>query len=116
MTPLHITHHDTGTGLILHVTGELDHTQAPVMRDRVDRLDLRPGQCLTLDLSGLGYCDSSGITALLAARQHALAADADIALAAVPAPLLRILTLVGLDQVFTLRPGSEPSAGAGCGV
>ncbi|MEV5885225.1 STAS domain-containing protein [Streptomyces sp. NPDC052020] len=116
MTPLHITHHDTGTGPTLHVTGELDYAEAPVMRDRIDHLDLRPGQCLTLDLSGLEYCDSSGITALLAARQRALAADADIVLAAVPATLLRVLTLVGLDQVFTLRPGNAPSPGADCGV
>ncbi|MEU0221804.1 STAS domain-containing protein [Streptomyces sp. NPDC006265] len=77
---------------------------SPVLRGRLDRLDLSPGQCLVLELSGLAFCDSSGITALLAARQHALAADADIVLAAVPANLLRVLTLVGLDQVFTLRP------------
>ncbi|NEY36004.1 anti-sigma factor antagonist [Streptomyces sp. PRKS01-65] len=116
MTPLHITHHDTATGPTLYVTGELDYAQAPFLRDRVDRLVLRPDQCLTLDLSGLGYCDSSGITALLAARQHTLAAGAGIALAAVPATLRRILALVGLDQVFTLRPGAEPSPDAGCGV
>jgi sigma-B regulation protein RsbQ len=69
---------------------------------------LAPGETLLL------YTD--GITALLAARQHALAADADVVLAAVPATLLRVLTLVGLDQVFTLHPGSEPSPGAGRGV
>ncbi|MEU3092485.1 hypothetical protein ACWCQ0_23825 [Streptomyces massasporeus] len=43
-------------------------------------------------------------------RQHALAADADIVLAAVPANLHRVLTLVGLDQVFTLRPDSSAAS------
>ncbi|WP_434976323.1 STAS domain-containing protein [Streptomyces mirabilis] len=66
-----------------------------------------PGQDLVIDLSGLEYCDSTGITALLAARQRAQAADADMTLAAVPANTLRILTVVGLDQVFTIQPGSS---------
>ncbi|MFF7491140.1 STAS domain-containing protein [Streptomyces luteogriseus] len=107
MNPLSISRRDTATGPVLHVAGDLDFDQAPVLRGRLDQLPLAPGQCLVLELSGLAFCDSSGITALLAARQHALAADADIVLAAVPANLLRVLTLVGLDQVFTLRPDSS---------
>jgi anti-anti-sigma factor len=107
MNPLTIRHRDTATGAVLHVAGDLIFDQAPELRSRLDQLPLSPGQCLVLDLSGLEFCDSSGITALLAARQHALAADADIVLAAVPANLLRVLTLVGLDQVFTLRPDSS---------
>ncbi|MGC2998050.1 STAS domain-containing protein [Streptomyces sp. G35A] len=110
MTPLNITHRATATGPVLHVTGELDYAQAAALRNRVEHLALRPGQCLVLDLSDLEFCDSTGITALLAARQHTLAADAEIVLAAVPAHLLRVLTIVGLDQVFTLRPGSESPA------
>ncbi|MGW1956903.1 hypothetical protein ACWCPI_29830 [Streptomyces sp. NPDC001920] len=55
--------------------------------------------------------DSSGITAaLLAARRHALAAEADVALERVPPSLLRVLSLAGPDRVFTLRPagGAAP--------
>ncbi|MER7480166.1 STAS domain-containing protein [Streptomyces sp. NPDC126510] len=110
MNPLTIRQLDTTTGPVLHVAGDLDYDQAPVLRGRLDHLPLSPGHCLVLDLSGLSFCDSSGITALLAARQHALAADADIALAAVPANLLRVLTLVGLDQVFTLCPDSSAAS------
>ncbi|MER7895801.1 STAS domain-containing protein [Streptomyces sp. NPDC096046] len=110
MKSLAVRQHATATGPVLHVTGDLDHDQAPVLRGRLDQLSLAPGQCLVLDLSGLEFCDSSGITALLAARQHALAAGADIVLAAVPANLLRVLTLVGLDQIFTLRPDSSPAS------
>ncbi|MZF87601.1 STAS domain-containing protein [Streptomyces sp. SID5643] len=110
MNPLTVSRHDAVTGPVLHVTGDLDYDQAPVLRGRLDQLSLSPGQCLVLDLSGLEFCDSSGITALLAARQHALAARADVVLAAVPANLLRVLTLVGLDQVFTLRPDSSAAS------
>ncbi|MFF7721463.1 STAS domain-containing protein [Streptomyces luteogriseus] len=110
MNPLTVRQRDTATGPVLHVAGDLDFDQAPELRGRLDRLTLSPGQCLVLDLSGLTFCDSSGITALLAARQHAMAAGADIILAAVPANLLRVLTVVGLDQVFTLRPDSSAAS------
>ncbi|WP_411115476.1 STAS domain-containing protein, partial [Streptomyces sp. 029-5] len=64
-------------------------------------------QNLVIDLSGLEFCDSTGITALLAARQRAQAAGADMTLTAVPANTLRILTMIGLDRVFTIRPNSD---------
>ncbi|MET8944050.1 STAS domain-containing protein [Streptomyces sp. NPDC004542] len=108
MTPLRITHGATAAGPVLHVAGELDYAQAEALRRQVEHLALEPGQCLALELSGLEFCDSTGITALLAARQHAQAADADVVLAGVPPTLLRVLTMVGLDQVFTLRPGVRP--------
>jgi anti-anti-sigma factor len=110
MTPLHITHRDAASGPVLHVAGELDHAHAAALRREVETLALESGQCLDLDLSGLEFCDSTGITALLAARQYAGAAKAGIVLTAVPPHLLRVLTMVGLDQVFTLRPAPNPAA------
>lgn len=104
MNPLTIDLRSTAAGPVLRVAGDLDFDRAPALRVRIDQLSLESGQCLVVDLSGLDFCDSSGITALLAARQHALAAGADIVLAAVPAHLMRVFTLVGLDRVFTLRP------------
>lgn len=107
MSPLKITTRDAATGPVWEITGALDYTTAPHLRERLTALALRPGQRLVLDLAAMEFCDSSGITALLAARSHALAAQGDIALAAVPAPTLRVLGIVGLDQVFTLHPDSD---------
>ncbi|MET9844827.1 STAS domain-containing protein [Streptomyces ossamyceticus] len=92
------------TGPVLEIIGELDYSNATRLRELLLTLTLRPGQRLFLDLAGLTFCDASGITALIAARGHAHAAQADIALAAVPAHTLRILRLVGLDQIFALDP------------
>ncbi|WP_328583892.1 STAS domain-containing protein [Streptomyces sp. NBC_00370] len=107
MSPLNITHRTTTTGPVLHVAGELDYAQATALREHVERLVLGPGQNLVIDLSDLEFCDSTGITALLAARQHAQAAGADAVLSAVPADTLRILAIAGLDHVFTIRPSRD---------
>jgi anti-sigma B factor antagonist len=110
MSPLNITHHTTGAGPVLRVAGELDYEQSGALREQIGRLVLGPGQILVIDLADLAFCDSTGISVLLAARQHAQAAGADTVLAAVPADTLRILGVAGLDRVFTIRPGSANAA------
>lgn len=110
MSPLNITHRNAATGPVLHVVGELDYEQATTLREQVERLALLRGQRLVIDLFGLEFCDSTGLTALLAARQCALAAGADAVLTAVPADTLRILTITGLDQVFTIHPGIDATS------
>ncbi|MER6218074.1 MULTISPECIES: STAS domain-containing protein [unclassified Streptomyces] len=107
MSSLTLTLKDAATGPVLEIIGDLDYDSAPQLRERVTALTLQPGQRLVLDLGRLRFCDSSGLTALIAARAHAHAARADIALAAPPAPTLRVLRIVGLDQVFPLYPDSE---------
>ncbi|MGC5562365.1 STAS domain-containing protein [Streptomyces sp. FR-108] len=92
------------TGAVIELAGDLDHHSAPAVRAALPGLDLRPGRQLVLDLGGVTFCDSSGITVIIAARNHALAAGAGIALAAVPDSVSRIFRIVGLDQVFPLHP------------
>jgi anti-anti-sigma factor len=91
---------------VLKMAGELDHHGAPALRDALQRIALRPGQQLVLDLSSLKFCDSSGISVFIAARNQALAAQAGIALAGVPAPIARLLRVVGLDGAFPVHPAS----------
>ncbi|MER5477596.1 STAS domain-containing protein [Streptomyces sp. NPDC002734] len=104
MSMLRTTTRNADTGPVLEVFGDVDYASAPELRALVSTIALRPGQRLVLDLGGMEFCDSSGITALIAARSHALDAGADIALAAVPSGTQRILRITGLDQVFTLHP------------
>lgn len=116
MNPLRTTTRDAVTGPVVEIFGDLDYATADELRALVTALALRPGQRLIVDLTGMKHCDSSGLTALLAARNHAHAARADLALAGVPARTLRILRIVGLDQVFPFHPGSDapPAPGRPC--
>ncbi|MGW6575402.1 STAS domain-containing protein [Streptomyces sp. NPDC054945] len=98
---------DTPTGPVVAVTGELDYDTSADLRHLITALSPQPGRRLVLDLTHMQFYDSSGISALIAARNHALSAGADIALAAVPANTLRVLRVVGLDQVFPLHPDTD---------
>ncbi|MGX1886534.1 STAS domain-containing protein [Streptomyces sp. NPDC055287] len=108
----HLTLHTrtTTAGVVVELTGELDHHTAPEVRTALP--DLRPGQQLVLDLEGLTFCDSSGITVLIAARNHALAAGAVIALAAVPDRVSRTFRIVGLEHVFPTHPTAQAAEAA----
>ncbi|OKK21884.1 anti-anti-sigma factor [Streptomyces sp. CB00455] len=103
MSPLQITVRDAPTGPVLKVIGELDYATAAELRELIPTLTLRPGQRLVVDLGGMEFCDSSGISALIAAYNRALAARAEIALVAVPDHTVRVLGVLGLDQVFSLH-------------
>ncbi|MGW9369582.1 STAS domain-containing protein [Streptomyces xanthophaeus] len=107
MSPLNIEVRDTPTGPVIEVIGELDYDTSAKLRDLLATLPLKPGQRLVLDLARMALCDSSGISALIAARNHAHLAGADIALAAIPANTLRVLRVVGLDQLFPLHADAE---------
>jgi anti-sigma B factor antagonist len=111
MSPLTITSRDAATGPVLEIIGDLDHVTAPRLRLALDGLTLTAGQLLVLDLAGLRFCDSSGITALLVARNLAIEHNGGLALAAVPDNTARILRIVGLDRVFTIHPHAPAATG-----
>ena len=103
MRVLTIATHTDGARHVLALAGDLDFRTAPQLHAGVQALALGPDRGLVIDLSGLTFCDSSGITAMLAAQRLAAAAEAPMALAAVPGRVTRTFKLAGLDQVFTVH-------------
>ncbi|MET9607873.1 STAS domain-containing protein [Streptomyces sp. NPDC006512] len=104
MNQLIIHTRTTPAGPVIELAGDLDHHSAPRVRAVLPGLALEAGQQLVMDLSGVTFCDSTGITVMIAARNHAAGAGAGIALAAVPDRVHRIFRIVGLDRVFTTYP------------
>ncbi|GLY49963.1 MULTISPECIES: STAS domain-containing protein [Lentzea] len=101
MTSFTVTTLDLEAGPVVEFAGELDSASAPRALQAVEAISPRPGQQVVLDLTGLLFCDSSGISALIAARNLAHSAEAGLALAGVPRHLARTLVLIGLDTFFT---------------
>jgi anti-sigma B factor antagonist len=112
MTNLTVTATDRGTSQVLEVAGELDMATASQLREVLRDLTLRRGQQLIIDMAGLGFCDSSGMTALITGRNHAVAADASVALTGVPNHLRRALQVAGLDQIFPVHATPDEAVAA----
>jgi anti-sigma B factor antagonist len=107
VTDLSIVSRTINTSRVLELAGELDLATVETFRDLLRGLSLEERQQLVIDLTGLHFCDSSGIAALLSARARALAVHGEIMLAGVPNHLRRVLAVVGLDQMFPMYPTTQ---------
>ncbi|MET9126081.1 STAS domain-containing protein [Streptomyces sp. NPDC004528] len=99
------TAHSSGV-TVLTAAGELDYHTAGELRAAVDDAAFTADGTV-IDLSGLTYCDSTGLTVLVTAYQRAEAAGSPLALAGLSADLIHVFEIVGLDQLFTLFPTVE---------
>ncbi|WP_371483181.1 STAS domain-containing protein [Kitasatospora sp. NBC_00315] len=100
MSELTLTVTTAGQGAVMAIRGDLDFHSAPRVREALADLRLAPGGRLVLDLGGLTFCDSSGISVLVAAHNHTQGLRAETVLADVPTGVSRILGVVGLERVI----------------
>jgi anti-sigma B factor antagonist len=101
-----------GPAAVATVTGEIDLHTAPGLRTRALELIDQGHHHLILDLSGVGFCDSTGLSALIGIWHGAQEADGSLALAAVPDRLMRMLTLTGADSLLPHFPSIADALGA----
>jgi anti-anti-sigma factor len=66
---LKVTDVEHGEWVVLHVSGEMDLVTSPGLRQRVHDAVADGRRSLVLDLSGVVFCDSSGVGVLIAARR-----------------------------------------------
>jgi anti-sigma B factor antagonist len=97
---------------VLRVAGDLDHHTAPRLREALAVAPLADGRAVVIDLSGLAYCDSTGITVLINAYKRGKAAGGGLLLAGLNANLAEVFQVIGLDQIFTFHPTVEEAVAA----
>ena len=85
---------------LITASGELDYHTGPRLRAALEDVPLESGAVLVLDLSGITYCDSTGVSVLAHAYRRAEAAGATLALAGAAASVFRLLSFTGLDRLF----------------
>jgi anti-anti-sigma factor len=90
---------------IVSVAGELDIATAEQAYSYISEvIDERPAP-VTVDLSGLTFCDASGLGALARVARHAREAGRQIMLTSARPSVVKIMRITGLDRVFPeLRP------------
>ena len=93
---------------VIRVVGELDIATAEKAYSYISKV-IDGGQApLTVDLSGLTFCDASGLGVLARISRHARQAGRQLKLASARPSLLKLMRLTGLDVTFPeLRPSAR---------
>jgi anti-sigma B factor antagonist len=84
--------------VVLPLSGELDVANATGAQKLLLGLELRRGDRLALDLSGITFMDSTGIRLILQAGERARMLGASLVVVRPPEHVMRVLSLVGLDE------------------
>ncbi len=92
---------------VVTLRGDLDHDA----RERVEEVltppsDTTPSRTV-VDLSDVGFMDSSGINVLIIAYKAATAAEGWVRVAGAQVPVMRVMKMVGLDAIIPCHPTVE---------
>jgi anti-sigma B factor antagonist len=99
---LKVTTWSQGDHTVLSVAGEIDLYTAPRLQSELTAaLGLSPAR-LIVDMSGVDFCDSTGINILLAAHRSARERGGELQLAGPGTATRRVLQVTGLESVFTV--------------
>jgi len=92
------------TGATVTVVGDLDLVSAQPFLDRALPLLDRDAGDLTVDMTGVGFCDSSGLTALVKLRQRCAAGGWQLRTVNLQPPVQRIVVdYVGLGDYLNVQ-------------
>ncbi|MFE0152202.1 STAS domain-containing protein [Nonomuraea sp. NPDC059007] len=107
MTPLSLMTVSMLRGTLITVTGELDAGNVAQLADYVAERHTEPGLPLVLDLSGLTFMDSTGLSLLLHLRAGSGEHGGSLHLATVQPRPARILEVTGAYRQFNIHPTLE---------
>lgn len=94
----------SGQTAVITATGEIDLTNAEYLRDALLSTLNAGATALVVDLTAVTFLDSAGVTALVRASRRADAAEAALRLAVTAPAVLRVMNLVGIDQLVPVYP------------
>jgi anti-anti-sigma factor len=106
-THLHIGASAVTGVVVITLAGELDLASAPALGDAIDHATASGAELVIVDLRGLEFIDSTGISVLVKAHQAAAQSDSRFAIVKGSPQIERILSLTGLDEQLTLLDAPE---------
>lgn len=89
---------------VLTLAGELDHDTAEPLRAALETARADGGRRLLVDVSGLDFCDSTGLNVLLRNRLAARESGGSLELVGLHRPVARMFHITGADGLFPLHP------------
>ena len=94
---------------IVTICGEIDLYTAPRLHSELASLlaEGAPAR-MTIDMSGVEFCDSTGMNVLLSCLRRVRERGGELEIAAPKPAVRKILQVTGLDSVFTLVENADP--------
>jgi anti-sigma B factor antagonist len=96
---------------VLTVTGPVDLTTAPALRDRLIQLITEGHVHLVADLTRTDFLDSTGLGALVGALKRLRTKDGKMSLVVPPGPVRKVFSITSLDRVFPVHESIEAALG-----
>jgi anti-sigma B factor antagonist len=97
-TPFEIDSAGDGTTARLVLSGELDLATVPRVQQAVDATLAQGARTLIVDLSGLGFIDSSGLRLFVVLHQRAAAEGWKLSLIRPPERAMTVFKVSGLEE------------------
>ena len=107
--PFDVQVSDSDGTVTARLVGELDLVTVPGFEKRVESLREQGTRQLVLDLTGLAFIDSTGLSAFVSALKRYRADGGDIVLRSPSRATKKVLEISGLNQVFTIETESPVS-------
>ena len=99
--PLSIDSQRDGDVVLISLQGELDLASAPDLERELHEAEAAGPRRVTIDLSGLGFMDSTGLQALLRARERATGGSYELTLRRGPHQVQRVFELTRTVEAFS---------------
>jgi anti-sigma B factor antagonist len=97
---------------VLRITGELDSDTAAQLHSMLADLLERPVPRIVVDLSGLKFCDSVGLSAFITSKQVITARGGWLSFAGANPFLCNLMETVGLSRYFAMFPEVDDAIAA----
>jgi anti-anti-sigma factor len=89
---------------VLVVGGDLDIATTAALRDEIVKILAATTTPVIIDLSGVSFCDASGLALLVGAQRRAQLDGRTVVLAGPRPNVLKLLHITGLDRTFSVHP------------
>jgi anti-sigma B factor antagonist len=101
-----------GEVVVVSVAGELDMATAPQLQDHITDLLDKGRSHIVFDLANVSFCDSTGLSVFVRAKNGSDEAGGAVRLAAPQRGVLRILEVSGLVEVLQTYPTVDEAVAA----
>jgi anti-sigma B factor antagonist len=102
-----------GSWTIVDVQGEVDMFTAPKLRERLVETVDQGKYKIIVNLQGVSFMDSTGLGTLVGGLKRVKEHDGILALVCSSRPVLRVLSITGLNNVFPIHETVEQALAAG---